>query len=208
MQSAALTICWAKLCQDLFEPQFPSAPSISLRWCLDADEWTSWNQQCKSCMFLDYSFNVTAVCFSLYVYLVVFMQARVLREFSPEEVTANIYTMVDVLLHHIQFEVQRGHLAQVCLSQDKSFLYILCCIKKTYQKLACKHYWYFIYAGLTIQSNHKSFFLYMDTWASSTGYFTASTYWQGWWSLCFTPCGKDSCNFQVFMPCFWNHVGP
>ncbi|KAL2904623.1 Mediator of RNA polymerase II transcription subunit 23 [Bienertia sinuspersici] len=27
--------------------------------------------------------------------------ARVLREFSPEEVTANIYTMVDVLLHHI-----------------------------------------------------------------------------------------------------------
>nr|CAD1831366.1 unnamed protein product [Ananas comosus var. bracteatus] len=27
---------------------------------------------------------------------------RVLREFSPEEVTSNIYTMVDVLLHHIQ----------------------------------------------------------------------------------------------------------
>ncbi|GAB4828736.1 Mediator of RNA polymerase II transcription subunit 23 [Ancistrocladus abbreviatus] len=35
--------------------------------------------------------------------------ARVLREFSPEEVTANIYTMVDVLLHHIQVELQRGH---------------------------------------------------------------------------------------------------
>jgi len=202
MQSAALTICWAKLCHDLFEPQFPSAPSISLRWCLDADEWTSWYQQCISCMFLNYSFNVTAVCFSLYVYPVVFIQARVLREFSPEEVTANIYTMVDVLLHHIQFEVQRGHLAQVCLSQDKSFLYILCCIKKTYQKLACKHYWYFIYAGLTIQSNHKSFFLYMDTWASSTGYFTASSYWQGWWSLCFTPCGKDSCNFPSFHAMF------
>ncbi|CAN6233571.1 unnamed protein product [Urochloa humidicola] len=43
--------------------------------------------------------------------------ARVLREFSPEEVTANIYTMVDVLLHHIQFEVQRGHLAQDLLSK-------------------------------------------------------------------------------------------
>nr|CAB3450989.1 unnamed protein product [Digitaria exilis] len=43
--------------------------------------------------------------------------ARVLRELSPEEVTANIYTMVDVLLHHIQFEVQRGHLAQDLLSK-------------------------------------------------------------------------------------------
>ncbi|KAL3501933.1 hypothetical protein ACH5RR_036382 [Cinchona calisaya] len=36
---------------------------------------------------------------------------RVLGEFSPEEVTANIYTMVDVLLHHIQLE-QRGHSPQ------------------------------------------------------------------------------------------------
>ncbi|KAJ4823530.1 Mediator of RNA polymerase II transcription subunit 23 [Turnera subulata] len=38
--------------------------------------------------------------------------ARVLREFSPEEVTANIYTMVDVLLHHIQIELQHGHSLQ------------------------------------------------------------------------------------------------
>ncbi|KAF7808635.1 mediator of RNA polymerase II transcription subunit 23 [Senna tora] len=38
--------------------------------------------------------------------------ARVLREFSPEEVTSNIYTMVDVLLHHIQMEVQQGHSQQ------------------------------------------------------------------------------------------------
>ncbi|XP_031391399.1 mediator of RNA polymerase II transcription subunit 23-like isoform X1 [Punica granatum] len=37
---------------------------------------------------------------------------RVLREVSPEEVTANIYTMVDVLLHSIQVERQRGHLIQ------------------------------------------------------------------------------------------------
>ncbi|KAL6003488.1 Mediator of RNA polymerase II transcription subunit 23 [Asimina triloba] len=37
---------------------------------------------------------------------------RVLREFSPEEVTSNIYTMVDVLLHHIQIELQHGHLLQ------------------------------------------------------------------------------------------------
>ncbi|KAA8529023.1 hypothetical protein F0562_033489 [Nyssa sinensis] len=37
---------------------------------------------------------------------------RVLREFSPEEVTANIYTMVDVLLHHIQLELQHGHSLQ------------------------------------------------------------------------------------------------
>ncbi|CAA7401414.1 unnamed protein product [Spirodela intermedia] len=33
---------------------------------------------------------------------------RVLREFSPEEVTSNIYTMVDVLLHNIQVELQHG----------------------------------------------------------------------------------------------------
>ncbi|KAF9587040.1 hypothetical protein IFM89_039726 [Coptis chinensis] len=38
--------------------------------------------------------------------------ARVLREFSPEEVTSNIYTMVDVLLHHMHMELQHGHLLQ------------------------------------------------------------------------------------------------
>eukprot|EP00257_Ricinus_communis_P023718 XP_015583776.1 mediator of RNA polymerase II transcription subunit 23 isoform X1 [Ricinus communis] len=38
--------------------------------------------------------------------------ARVLREFSPEEVTSNIYTMVDVLLHRIQMELQHGHSLQ------------------------------------------------------------------------------------------------
>ncbi|XP_073031480.1 mediator of RNA polymerase II transcription subunit 23 [Primulina eburnea] len=37
---------------------------------------------------------------------------RVLREFSPEEVTANIYTMVDVLLHHFSLELQRGRSLQ------------------------------------------------------------------------------------------------
>ncbi|XP_019412778.1 PREDICTED: mediator of RNA polymerase II transcription subunit 23-like [Lupinus angustifolius] len=37
---------------------------------------------------------------------------RVLREISPEEVTSNIYTMVDVLLHHIQVELQQGHSLQ------------------------------------------------------------------------------------------------
>ncbi|KAJ0675591.1 putative mediator complex, subunit Med23 [Helianthus annuus] len=37
---------------------------------------------------------------------------RVLREFSPEEVTANIYSMVDVLLHNMQLESQHGHTLQ------------------------------------------------------------------------------------------------
>ncbi|PPD83969.1 hypothetical protein GOBAR_DD19103 [Gossypium barbadense] len=41
--------------------------------------------------------------------------ARVLREFSPEEVTSNIYTMVDVLLHHIHIELQHGHSLQISL---------------------------------------------------------------------------------------------
>uniref|UniRef100_M4D7A8 Mediator complex subunit 23 n=1 Tax=Brassica campestris TaxID=3711 RepID=M4D7A8_BRACM len=35
--------------------------------------------------------------------------ARVLREVSPEEVTANIYTLVDVLLHKFHVDLQRGH---------------------------------------------------------------------------------------------------
>ncbi|KAK4741081.1 hypothetical protein SAY87_024669 [Trapa incisa] len=42
---------------------------------------------------------------------------RVLREFSPEEVTTNIYTMVDVLLHNIQVEHQHGHLLQDLLTK-------------------------------------------------------------------------------------------
>jgi hypothetical protein len=51
-----------------------------------------------------------------------------LREFSPEEVTANIYTMVDVLLHHIQLELQRGHQIQVfCLF----FSFLIRCAKNT-----------------------------------------------------------------------------
>lgn len=40
---------------------------------------------------------------------------RVLREFSPEEVTSNIYTMVDVLLHNIHTELNHGHLLQELL---------------------------------------------------------------------------------------------
>ncbi|XP_078444116.1 mediator of RNA polymerase II transcription subunit [Wolffia australiana] len=42
---------------------------------------------------------------------------RVLREFSPEEVTANIYTLVDVLLHNILVELQHGLPAQDLLSK-------------------------------------------------------------------------------------------
>ncbi|PIA26633.1 hypothetical protein AQUCO_09100060v1 [Aquilegia coerulea] len=48
--------------------------------------------------------------------------ARVLREFSPEEVTSNIYTMVDVLLHHIHTELQHGHLLQDLLLKASSNL--------------------------------------------------------------------------------------
>jgi hypothetical protein len=64
-------------------------------------------------LFLNGTLNMTVIRFPVYVYLVILVQARVLREFSPEEVTANIYTMVDVLLHHIQLDLQRGHLVQV-----------------------------------------------------------------------------------------------
>lgn len=43
---------------------------------------------------------------------------RVLKEFSPEEVTANVYTMVDVLLHNIQLELQDGHSLQDVISNS------------------------------------------------------------------------------------------
>ena len=41
------------------------------------------------------------------------LQACVLREFSPKEVRPNIYTIVDVLLHHIHLELQHGLSLQV-----------------------------------------------------------------------------------------------
>ncbi len=40
-------------------------------------------------------------------------QGRALKELSPEEVTKNVYTMVDVLLHNIHVQLQHGHSLQV-----------------------------------------------------------------------------------------------
>ncbi|XP_047340953.1 mediator of RNA polymerase II transcription subunit 23 [Impatiens glandulifera] len=51
---------------------------------------------------------------------------RVIREISPEEVTANIYTMVDVLLHHMQLELQHGHsLQDVLLKTSNNLAYFV-----------------------------------------------------------------------------------
>ncbi|XP_057830163.2 mediator of RNA polymerase II transcription subunit 23 isoform X2 [Cryptomeria japonica] len=47
---------------------------------------------------------------------------RVLKELSPEEVTSNIYTMVDVLLHNIQLQVQRGYNLQEFLLKSSASL--------------------------------------------------------------------------------------
>ena len=68
--------------------------------------------------------SIRGLSVTLYMCCLILSQARVLREFSPEEVTANIYTMVDVLLHHIQLELQRGHLVQV--TQDFFLCYESC----------------------------------------------------------------------------------
>ncbi|KAG7655287.1 Mediator complex subunit Med23 [Arabidopsis suecica] len=43
--------------------------------------------------------------------------ARVLREVSPEEVTANIYTLVDVLLHHVHVDLQQGQSLEAVLDK-------------------------------------------------------------------------------------------
>lgn len=50
---------------------------------------------------------------------------RVLKELSPEEVTSNIYTMVDVLLHHIQLQLKHGHLLQDLLLKASASLAFL-----------------------------------------------------------------------------------
>ena len=40
-------------------------------------------------------------------------QGRALKELSPEDVTKNVYMMVDVLLHNIHVQLQHGHSLQV-----------------------------------------------------------------------------------------------
>ncbi|XP_010681926.2 mediator of RNA polymerase II transcription subunit 23 isoform X1 [Beta vulgaris subsp. vulgaris] len=51
--------------------------------------------------------------------------ARVLREFSPEEVTANIYTMVDVLLHHIQVEMHAHALQDLLMKASSNLAFFI-----------------------------------------------------------------------------------
>ncbi|KAL0795329.1 hypothetical protein Bca101_066706 [Brassica carinata] len=48
--------------------------------------------------------------------------ARVLREVSPDEVTANIYTFVDVLLHNVHVDIQRGHGLEEILNKNDANL--------------------------------------------------------------------------------------
>lgn len=45
---------------------------------------------------------------TLTLYLVL-LKGRLLKELSAEEVTANIYVMVDVLLYNAQFYITHGH---------------------------------------------------------------------------------------------------
>lgn len=114
--------------------------------------------------------SIRGLSVTLYMCCLILSQARVLREFSPEEVTANIYTMVDVLLHHIQLELQRGHLVQV--TQDICFFFFgyKSCL------FGCLFLWFFFSsslrlnfsgrlfsAGFTFQSNHESCILCLDT---------------------------------------------
>ncbi|XP_048614924.1 mediator of RNA polymerase II transcription subunit 23 isoform X1 [Brassica napus] len=48
--------------------------------------------------------------------------ARVLREVTPDEVTANIYTFVDVLLHNVHVDLQRGHGLEEILNKNDANL--------------------------------------------------------------------------------------
>lgn len=48
-----------------------------------------------------------------------------LREVSPEEVTANIYTLVDVLLHKVHVDLQRGHNIKVPILIDRPHFFFI-----------------------------------------------------------------------------------
>ncbi|CAM6090169.1 unnamed protein product [Calypogeia fissa] len=50
---------------------------------------------------------------------------RIMKELSPEEVTTNTYTMVDVLLHNIQLQLQHGHLLHDLLLRASAGLAML-----------------------------------------------------------------------------------
>ena len=64
------------------------------------------------------------------------IQGHVLREFSPEEVTSNIYTMVGVLLHNIQVELQHGLPIQVLIFLlEHNYLSLL--IEDSKKRLIC-----------------------------------------------------------------------
>ena len=42
VHSASFTVCWTFLCYDVPQPQFSSAPSVSMRWCLYAHARPPW----------------------------------------------------------------------------------------------------------------------------------------------------------------------
>ncbi|KAH0911629.1 LOW QUALITY PROTEIN: hypothetical protein HID58_034950 [Brassica napus] len=52
----------------------------------------------------------------------IYVPARVLREVTPDEVTANIYTFVDVLLHNVHLDLQRGHGLEEILNKNDANL--------------------------------------------------------------------------------------
>lgn len=70
-----------------------------------------------------------------------------LREVSPEEVTANIYTLVDVLLHKVHVDLQRGHNIKVPILIDRPhfflfiplFLYCILLYIYFFQEILDKH---------------------------------------------------------------------
>lgn len=111
--------------------------------------------------------SIRGLSVTLYMCCLILSQARVLREFSPEEVTANIYTMVDVLLHHIQLELQRGHLVQV--TQEIFFVTKVVSLPFCFlwfsfsSSLRLNFSGRLFFAGFTFQSNHESCILCLDT---------------------------------------------
>ncbi|CAL5400022.1 unnamed protein product [Camellia sinensis] len=101
LHSASFTISWSYLCHDLHQSQFPMHQGY-----LCAGAWV---------LMRGHPENINSANLGC-----------VLREFSPEEVTANIYKMVDVLLHHIHLELQHGHsLQELILKASTNLAYFV-----------------------------------------------------------------------------------
>ena len=115
--------------------------------------------------------------------------------------------MVDVLLHHMQLELQHGHSLQVQELPLGSFPYVFI----MYYIVSDFYLFYFIlfyyFSGSFDKSFYKSSIFYLDPRVASIGYFAFGSYWPGWWSSCFAYCGMKFQSLFAMLSIISVHCG-